>query len=279
MKILAIGDFHGRFPEKLKKIAKTKDIDLIVSVGDFMPFSYRKIWFKYCYKSDTELWEIVGKKKVKKWMFKDLKTGEKILKQFNDIAGKIPAVSITGNLDRTKWEDAIDYKKSKWKWYDKDFFNPIIKKYRNIKIFDYSYAEFKDYFFIGMPGTSFSGMVKSKNYKKMRKRLDKLFKKFRKNKVIFVSHNVPYNTKLSKINSKDSPKDVQGIDKGSKLVRRIIEKYNPKLAICGHMHENQGTCKIGKTLVINPGAAADGKVAIIYFNEEKAKVKNIKFIK
>ena len=34
MKILIIGDFHGKFPEKLKKIAKRKDIDLVVSVGD-----------------------------------------------------------------------------------------------------------------------------------------------------------------------------------------------------------------------------------------------------
>jgi hypothetical protein len=33
MKILAIGDFHGKFPEKLRKLAK--DVNLILSVRDF----------------------------------------------------------------------------------------------------------------------------------------------------------------------------------------------------------------------------------------------------
>jgi hypothetical protein len=35
VKILAIGDFHGKFPEKLKKIIKKEKINLIVSVGDY----------------------------------------------------------------------------------------------------------------------------------------------------------------------------------------------------------------------------------------------------
>ena len=45
------------------------------------------------------------------------------------------------------------------------------------------------------------------------------------------------------------------------------------------MHENQGRCKIGKTLVINPGAAQNGKAAIIDFDEKKGEVKRVRFIK
>lgn len=279
MKLLAIGDFHGKFPEKLKKIAKRKNIDLIVSVGDFMPFSYRKLWFRHCYKTDKELWEVVGKKKVKNWLLRDLKSGEKILRQLDNIAKNIPIISVSGNLDRTKWEDAIDYKKPKWGWYEQDFFTPIIKKFKHIKIFDYSFIKFNEIVFIGMPNTSFSGRVKSKNYKKMRKRLDRLFKKFKNEKIIFVSHNVPYKTRLSKVKSKDATDEVQGIDKGSKLVRRIIESHQPILNLCGHMHENQGKCKIGKTVVINTGAACEGKAAVIEIDEEKGKMKHINFIK
>ena len=130
-----------------------------------------------------------------------------------------------------------------------------------------------------MPHGTFPGMVKSKNYKKLRKKLDKLFQKYKKDKIIFVTHNVPYKTKFSKINSKEAPKDVQRVEKGSKLVRRIINRYNPLLNITGHMHEYQGTQKLGKTILIATGAAQDGKAAIINFDENKQKIKSVKFIK
>ena len=61
------------------------------------------------------------------------------------------------------------------------------------------------------------------------------------------------------------------------------------LAIGGHFHENQGKCKIGKTLVVNPGAAGEGKCVIIDFDEKKgavngipssrARIKSVKFVK
>ena len=44
MKILAIGDFHGKFPMKLKKLAKSAD--LIVSVGDYPAWSLKKEFFE-----------------------------------------------------------------------------------------------------------------------------------------------------------------------------------------------------------------------------------------
>ena len=44
------------------------------------------------------------------------------------------------------------------------------------------------------------------------------------------------------------------IGAGSESVRRAIQKYQPILDLCGHVHESRGTCKIGRTLVINPGS-------------------------
>jgi len=46
MKILALGDFHGQFPKKFYKIIKKEHPDIIVSNGDYMTFSLRKIFFK-----------------------------------------------------------------------------------------------------------------------------------------------------------------------------------------------------------------------------------------
>lgn len=195
MKILAIGDFHGKFPEKLKE--KIKDVDLIISIGDYMPFSLRKQFFKHAYRSDKELWEILGKEAIKKAELKDIKEGEKILKFLNKQTA--PVITVSGNLDRAKWKDATDYKLPQWKWVDQDFFTPLVRKFENIKCFDYSYIRVRNYVFIGMARSTFPGKVKSKEYKRQRKILEKLFKKFNKenkdNRVIFVSHNVPYNTK------------------------------------------------------------------------------------
>jgi Icc-related predicted phosphoesterase len=44
------------------------------------------------------------------------------------------------------------------------------------------------------------------------------------------------------------------IGAGSTAIRRAIEKYQPLVDLCGHIHESRGTTKIGKTLVINPGS-------------------------
>jgi Icc-related predicted phosphoesterase len=41
---------------------------------------------------------------------------------------------------------------------------------------------------------------------------------------------------------------------GSRAVRDLIERYQPPLALHGHIHESRGTVKIGKTVCINPGS-------------------------
>jgi Icc-related predicted phosphoesterase len=44
---------------------------------------------------------------------------------------------------------------------------------------------------------------------------------------------------------------------GSTAVRRLIETYQPVLAVHGHIHESGGERKIGKTVCINPGSEAN----------------------
>ena len=47
---------------------------------------------------------------------------------------------------------------------------------------------------------------------------------------------------------------VQVIAAGSQAVRNIIERYQPPLALHGHIHESRGVAKLGKTICINPGS-------------------------
>ncbi len=280
MKLLVLGDFHGEFPKKFIKIIKKNKIDLIVSTGDYMTFSLRKTFFKHSYNTDLNLWNIVGKKKYKKSVIRDVIAGERVLKIMNKLG--VPVITITGNVDKTKWDDAVDnsYKaeiRKEFKWLDRDFFTPLIKKYKWIKNIDYSSYKFGDFVFIGYPASSVPGKVKSKKYKKYKRILDKLFKKHAKEKVIFVAHNGPYNTKIDIIKSKETHKDIRGKHYGSKLARRIVESYQPILTLVGHIHESIGMQKLGKTLIVNPGAAHEERGAIVdIFNSKKIKVKFIK---
>jgi Icc-related predicted phosphoesterase len=41
---------------------------------------------------------------------------------------------------------------------------------------------------------------------------------------------------------------------GSTAVRELIERYQPMLALHGHVHESPGAVHIGRTLCINPGS-------------------------
>lgn len=271
MKLLVVGDFHGRFPRKLLRVIKKEKINALVSNGDYLPFSLRKVFFERCYQQELELWEAIGKKKVKEFIRKDVAAGARVLKELNSLS--IPAITVLGNVDHGKWGDAIDCEKVKWLWYEQDFLSPIIKKFKHIQYIDYSWTRLGEFVFIGGGPSSFPGHVKSKMYKKLRKILDRLFQSHKHKKIIFLSHNVPYNMKLDKITSKKAHEKALGKHYGSKLVRRIIDRYHPVLALGGHIHEGRGMQKFGKTLVVNPGAIHEGHYAIVEIVGKKVKVK------
>lgn len=283
MKILAIGDFHGSFDKKFEALIKKEKIDVVVSVGDYPPFAYGKLWFKHCFGKDVDLWDVIGKKKYKELVTKDHYRGERVFKKLNELS--VPVFTIFGNADYPKADDVMDMprkKKNDWNFAENEYLDMgnRLKKYKNITRFDYSYAKLGEYVFIGMRGHSFPGRVKSKAYKKHRAILDKLFKKFNKEnkagKVIFVSHVPPKDTKIDKIGMHAHPK-VAGTHRGSKLARRIIETHQPIIQLCGHVHESWGTDTIGKTLCVNTGAAHEGMGAIVILTEgKKPKVTFIK---
>jgi len=57
--------------------------------------------------------------------------------------------------------------------------------------------------------------------------------------------------------------------------QKAIEKYQPSLFLCGHIHESRGSTYIDNSLCINPGAAKarDAKAVFIYLNDlKKAKL-------
>jgi len=105
------------------------------------------------------------------------------------------------------------------------------------------------------------------------KKFDKLFAlaKKRKQKVIFLTHNPPIDTKLDRINYKASP--AHGKHFGSQLSRKMIEKHKPLICICGHMHENRGLTKLKTTTCFNAGCLRERGFFIL---KERGKIEKLK---
>lgn len=73
---------------------------------------------------------------------------------------------------------------------------------------------------------------------------------------ILISHNPPKDTICDDIGG--------NIHVGSVAVREFIEKFQPEICICGHIHEGEGIDHIGTTVIINPGAFAAGGYVKIF---------------
>lgn len=86
--------------------------------------------------------------------------------------------------------------------------------------------------------------------------------------IILVTHAPPLGTKLDLSR--------KGNHAGSWAVRKAIEQFQPLLAISGHIHESNGTDKIGNTLCLNVAAVKEGRAAII---EIKGKKIDARFLK
>lgn len=76
--------------------------------------------------------------------------------------------------------------------------------------------------------------------------------------IILLVHQPPFNTLCDRLND--------GFHVGSHSVRLFIEKYQPAICYCGHIHEGVGIDAIGKTVIVNPGPLRMGKYSRTNFN-------------
>jgi Icc-related predicted phosphoesterase len=66
---------------------------------------------------------------------------------------------------------------------------------------------------------------------------------------------------------------------GSVAVREAIERYQPLLALVGHIHESRGIVKLGRTTVMNPGSEyGEGILRGAIVNVQDGKVLGYQFI-
>ena len=87
------------------------------------------------------------------------------------------------------------------------------------------------------------------------------------NYTILVTHAPPLDTNADKIES--------GVHVGSSAIRKIVEKTQPTLNICGHVHESIGKDSINNTMVVNPGDAANNNAALLTITDDEIENKKV----
>ena len=60
----------------------------------------------------------------------------------------------------------------------------------------------------------------------------------------------------------------EGINVGSTALRDFLDRTQPSLVLCGHVHEGRGVGKVGETPVVNCGLAAAGYYALAEVGSE-----------
>lgn len=274
LKILAIGDFHGKMPVKLKKRIKKIDYDVVLCTGDLADTNkIRDLTFKNWGKlKDKELEDILPQKFFKQIKLKAINSMQPIIKWLSSLKKSVYLVYGNG-----------DYPSSETRKFKAKSLNSRLKKERNITLLTKKLVNVHNYKLLGFSGyKQFEAGKKKENLekekikvKKARERFLGLFKKVKKKgNLVVLFHDVPYKC-LDKITNKKSPR--YGEHYGDKILKKAIKKYQPLLVICGHMHENQGKCKIGRTTVINSGAAFDREAALIELARER--IKKVEFLR
>ena len=148
---------------------------------------------------------------------------------------KVKTLAIHGNIDSNEILKAIDYSKA---------INIHLKK----EIVD-------NIPFIGIGGeidVKFDLQIKvNASFKPIGEILDK--------STVLVTHIPPYGLQ---------DKIFLGLHSGSKDLKKIINKYNPRLVLCGHIHENPGFIKFKNTIIINCSIGKTGGGALIELNNK-----------
>jgi len=72
---------------------------------------------------------------------------------------------------------------------------------------------------------------------------------------IFCPHSPPHGTACDRLRS--------GEHVGSAALRTLVEREQPHLVLCGHIHESRGEDELGRARVVNPGPVAAGHHALV----------------
>lgn len=80
-------------------------------------------------------------------------------------------------------------------------------------------------------------------------------------RVVVAAHNPPYGTKCDLAAS--------GINVGSRAMRLMVEKFQPEVFLCSHIHESGGSVdSIGRTRIFNVGPLIHGRFGVLHLGDD-----------
>ncbi len=250
MRILAIGDPHGNVA-KLRKIPK-KGVDLILLTGDLGNADLaRKIAFENVERRKKGLPEIKETPEIEKKMRDEIFYSS--ISVLNYCRKFAPVYFISGNIEPFGGERPTKKTKNHWIPY-------AVRKMKNVKIINNRVVNFNGVRIGGVEyfiDVNWVREFKPSNYKEKIKLARKQTEKIRKvlkwfgEVDVLVHHQPPYRI-LDKVGPL-APKHWRGKNAGSETILKYIEKFQPKYSFCGHIHEGEGTKKVGKSEVYNLG--------------------------
>jgi uncharacterized protein len=77
---------------------------------------------------------------------------------------------------------------------------------------------------------------------------------------IFCPHAPPARTACDRLGS--------GEHVGSEVIREFVERTQPELVLCGHIHESRGLDEIGRSRIVNPGPVSAGHYVVVEVDGE-----------
>ncbi|MEM4637951.1 MAG: metallophosphoesterase [Candidatus Woesearchaeota archaeon] len=201
--------------------------------------------------------------------FTDIHGSEKYLNEIIRKSHDADVLVCTGDL--TIFEDNLDYILKKLNSIGKTVIlingnhesestmAALCMRYKNLKFIHKSHYIIEDIIFFGYGGGGFS--VNDSSFDKASeifiKEYDKISKRENKNfKLILLTHAPPYGTNIDNISG-----DIE-YHVGCRNIFEFIKKYQPLIAVSGHIHEAfELEDRIDKTLILNPGPR--GKILFV----------------
>jgi Icc-related predicted phosphoesterase len=229
--ILILADIHGNIKiiKKIRDLTKNKQFNALFIAGDLSknPCELFHHPFQEKFQTNNASLDIT---KVIEYQESSLRA---ILDEILDL--DLPTYIIPGNED-----NLVVYEK---------VINNRYYKYSSIVNVNKRACNFDEYVIIGLGGCNYTPTAKTFyewEEEEAKYELERLFKEYRNCNVILLTHSPPLGSNLDVVKNQ--------LHLGSFAIRSIINKYQPIICVCGHVHEAPGVERIGNTVVINPGS-------------------------
>jgi Icc-related predicted phosphoesterase len=161
-----------------------------------------------------------------------------LIGQLNDLP--IPVLAVRGNMDSQEVEK-------------------LLEQYPNISSLHKKKVTINGVSFVGLGGTipvPFCSKICLRE-KRLIEETDYLIER----DSVLVSHPPPYGT---------LDEGFGNLHAGSRGLRRLILEKQPRMLICGHIHERPGVAFLAKTIVVNCSMGRSGAGAVISMNNDQA---------